>query len=78
MEKKPFIIDLRDLRTTDKEGAFKCPQCGVIISPKDETEEIYEVVMSKVKNSELSEIVLKCNKCKSIIRVIGFEALSGT
>lgn len=61
-----------DLTKIDGDGAFPCPKCGVIISPDDETEEVYTIAETKVKDDELVELVLKCNKCGSKIRLIGF------
>lgn len=61
-----------DLTKIDGDGAFLCPKCGTMISPDDETEETYKIVETKVKNDELAELVLMCNKCGSKIRLTGF------
>lgn len=61
-----------DLTKIDGDGAFPCPKCGVIISPDDETEENYTIVKTKVRNDELAELILTCNKCRSKIRLTGF------
>ncbi|MDI6805163.1 MAG: hypothetical protein QMD20_00695 [Candidatus Bathyarchaeia archaeon] len=61
-----------DLTKIDGDGAFPCPKCGIIISPDDETEEVYQILETKVKGDELTELVLMCNKCKSTIRLVGF------
>ena len=61
-----------DLTKIDGDGAFQCPKCGVIISPDDETEEIYAIVETKVKDDELVELILMCNNCGSKIRLTGF------
>jgi predicted RNA-binding Zn-ribbon protein involved in translation (DUF1610 family) len=61
-----------DLTKIDGDGAFPCPKCGVIISPDDETEEIYQIVETKVKGDDLAELILHCNKCGSTIRLVGF------
>jgi len=61
-----------DLTKIDGDGAFPCPKCGVIISPDDETEEVYQIVETKVKGDKLAELVLQCNKCGSTIRLVGF------
>lgn len=66
---KAYTIDLTKI---DGDGAFPCPKCGVIISPDDETEEVYQILETKVKGDELAELVLLCNKCKSKIRLVGF------
>ncbi len=76
MMKKPTVKKGRtytiDLTKINGDGAFPCPKCGVIISPDDETEEVYTVLETKVKNDELAELVLLCNKCRSKIRLTGF------
>jgi predicted RNA-binding Zn-ribbon protein involved in translation (DUF1610 family) len=69
--KKSFVYTV-DLTTIDGDGAFPCPKCGVIISPDDETEEIYKILDTKVKNDELTELLLLCNKCRSKIKLVGF------
>jgi len=61
-----------DLVKIDGDGAFPCPKCGVTISPDDETEETYRIVDTKVKDDELTELVLQCNQCGSTIRLTGF------
>ncbi|MEM1563191.1 MAG: hypothetical protein QW161_00765 [Candidatus Bathyarchaeia archaeon] len=61
-----------DLTKIDGDGAFPCPKCGVIISPDDETEEVYQIVETKVKGDDLAELILRCNKCGSTIRLVGF------
>jgi predicted RNA-binding Zn-ribbon protein involved in translation (DUF1610 family) len=61
-----------DLTKIDGDGAFPCPKCGAIISPDDETEETYQIVETKVKDAELAELMLTCNKCKSAIKLVGF------
>lgn len=61
-----------DLTKIDGDGAFPCPKCGTLISPDDESEEVYQIVETKVKNDELAELVLTCNKCGSTIRLTGF------
>lgn len=64
-----YIIDLTKI---DGDGAFPCPKCGTLISPDDESEETYHILETKVKNDELNELVLTCNKCKSMIKLTGF------
>lgn len=61
-----------DLTKIDGDGAFPCPRCGTLISPDDETEENYQILRTKVKDDELVELVLACNKCKTAIRLTGF------
>jgi predicted nucleic-acid-binding Zn-ribbon protein len=69
-ENKPdFTIDLQRI---DGDGDFPCPKCGVIISPQDESEEIYGKLKAIMKGAELEALLLKCNKCGSTIKLVGF------
>ena len=61
-----------DLTKIDGDGAFPCPKCGTMISPEDETEELYQIVETKVNNDELAELTLMCNRCRSKIKLVGF------
>jgi predicted RNA-binding Zn-ribbon protein involved in translation (DUF1610 family) len=69
---KKDVIHTVDLTQIDGDGAFPCPKCGTMISPDDETDETYQIVETKIKNDELTELVLTCNKCGSAIRLVGF------
>ena len=62
-----------NLVAIEGEGAFPCPKCGTTISPDDETEMNYKIVDTKIVNDELAELVVACGKCKSIIRITGFQ-----
>lgn len=70
VEKK--VMYTVDLTKIDGDGAFPCPKCGVTISPDDETEEVYTIVETKVRDDELVELILVCNNCGSKIRLTGF------
>ena len=61
-----------DLTRTRGDGDFSCPNCGVTISPEDETENVYCILDVKVKGQALEELVIQCNKCASRIRLVGF------
>ena len=67
--KKVYEVDLTKI---GGEGDFPCPRCGVIISPSDETEDVYRVIETKIKGQALEELGIQCNKCGSRIRLIGF------
>lgn len=69
---KRSVMYTVDLTKIDGDGAFPCPNCGTLISPEDETEEVYTIAETKVKDDELAELVLTCNKCRSKIRLTGF------
>ncbi|MHC3129131.1 MAG: hypothetical protein IBV52_03545 [Candidatus Bathyarchaeota archaeon] len=48
---------------------------GVIISPEDESEDVYTILEEKVRCQALEELVIQCNKCLSRIRLTGFPIL---
>lgn len=62
-----------DLTKIDGDGAFPCPNCGVVISPEDETEQVYRIIDTKVRNDELFELTIMCNSCKTEMRLTGFQ-----
>ena len=69
---KKDVMYTVDLTKIDGDGAFPCPKCGVIISPDDESEEVYTILETKVKGDKLAELILMCKKCGSKIRLVGF------
>jgi len=69
--KQPQIYEV-DLTQIQGEGDFPCPNCGVVISPEDETEDVYCILETKVKGDTLEELVIQCNNCGSRIRLVGF------
>ncbi len=71
----PLVYQV-DLTEIQGEGDFACPGCGVIISPEDETEDVYRIVSTKVHDDDLEELVIQCNRCKSKIRLVGFNTLN--
>lgn len=62
-----------DLTAIEGDGAFPCPKCGTVISPEDETEEVYKIVDTKLVNDELVELVVMCGNCGSTIKLAGFQ-----
>jgi hypothetical protein len=72
MSKKSVAYTL-DLTTIDGDGSFPCPKCGTVISPEDETEEVYKIVDTKIINDELVELVIICGECRSNIKLTGFQ-----
>ncbi len=64
-----FTVDLSKI---EGDGDFPCPQCGVTISPDDQTDDNYTIVDTKVNGEDLQELTIQCNKCGSKIRLIGF------
>jgi hypothetical protein len=73
MEKrKALVIDLSKLKGS---GEFKCPKCGTVISPDDQSEEVYTILEPIVKEDHLEKIILQCNTCESKISLVGFHTL---
>ncbi len=64
-----YIVDLTKI---DGDGAFPCPKCGTVISPDDETDSNYQIVNTKVKNDELTELIVLCKRCQTTIKLTGF------
>ena len=62
-----------DLASVEGDGSFKCPKCGMAISPDDENDENYEILDTKVVNDELAELVISCGKCGSVLNLTGFQ-----
>jgi len=61
-----------DLTKIEGDGDFPCPSCGVIISPDDESKDIYVILETRLKHEALQELVIQCNKCRSKIHLTGF------
>jgi hypothetical protein len=74
--KKPGLYTI-NLSEIDGEGTFACPKCGTMISPDDESEEVYKIVDTKVINDELVELVISCNTCKTRVKLTGFDQSMG-
>jgi len=72
---KQMLVSELDLTKIDGNGDFPCPNCGVTISPEDESEDVYMILEEKVRNDALEELVIQCNKCGSQIRLTGFPIL---
>jgi hypothetical protein len=72
---KKSSITVLDLTQIDGDGDFPCPSCGVMISPEDESENVYTILEEKVNGEALEELLIKCNTCSCKIRLVGFPAL---
>jgi predicted RNA-binding Zn-ribbon protein involved in translation (DUF1610 family) len=62
-----------DLIAIEGDGSFPCPKCGLTISPEDDTEENYKAIDTTVVNNELAELVIECGKCRTAIKLTGFQ-----
>lgn len=72
---KQELVTEMDLTKIDGNGDFPCPNCGVTISPEDESEDVYTILEEKVRNDALEEMLIKCNRCGKQIRLTGFSLL---
>jgi hypothetical protein len=63
-----------DLTKTDRNGAFPCPKCGAVISPADESKNVYSILETKLKGKTLEKLIIQC-KCGSEIHLGGFLKL---
>ena len=68
----PLVYKL-NLAELQGEGEFSCPGCGILISPEDETEDVYVILDTKISDNNLEELKIQCNRCKSKIRLVGFN-----
>ncbi len=62
-----------NLAALEGDGSFLCPNCGLSISPDDETEDNYQIMDTKLVNDELAELVIACGKCGCTIKLTGFQ-----
>lgn len=75
MNVKQLLVHNIDLVKLEGEGDFLCPYCGTLISPDDETEEVYSVLETKVRNDVLENLLILCNNCSNKILLTGFSVL---
>ena len=67
-----------DLTKIEGEGDFPCPKCGLLISPDNDAEDMYQIIKSNVDDDDhLESVVIQCNKCNSTITLEGFDTLFG-
>jgi hypothetical protein len=64
-----------DLTKINGEGDFTCPSCGASISPEDQSDEVYNILETKVKNNCLEEILILCKRCGCKTRLVGFLSI---
>lgn len=70
---EPYTIDLTKIKGS---GEFKCPRCGIRISPEEKTKDIYRILDTVMKKNRLEKIILQCNRCGSQIHLVGFHVLT--
>ena len=69
---KQVLVYTIDLAKLEGEGDFLCPKCGTLISPDDETEDVYSILETKVLNDVLENLLIQCNNCSNKILLTGF------
>jgi len=62
-----------DLAVIEGNGDFPCPKCGAELPPEDETEATYSIKEINTRQDRLEELVIQCNRCKSLIHLAGFN-----
>jgi len=72
---KQLLVYNVDLSKIEGNGKFSCPCCETIISPDDETDEIYSVLEAKVRNDKLENLLIQCNNCSYKTLLTGFSIL---
>lgn len=65
-----------DLSLTRQNGDFLCPECGLLLSPDDETEDNYCILATTVNCNKLESLVVQCRRCMSEIRLDGFSNIT--
>ena len=70
---KLYTIDLTKIKG---KGDFKCPKCGVRISPDDESDSSYTILETVMEGDVLEKVTLECNRCHSHIHLTGFNLLN--
>ena len=74
-KKTKSSITVLDLTKIEGDGDFSCPSCGIVISPEDESDDVYTILEEKVNGEVLEELLIQCNTCSCQIRLVGFPAL---
>jgi hypothetical protein len=64
-----------DVSQTHRDGSFKCPNCGVKITPDDTSEATYAIYDTSLKDNNLDEVVIYCKRCLSFIHLRGFREI---
>jgi hypothetical protein len=72
MEKRDCAYTI-NINTLDEDASFQCPKCKMSISPDDNNQENYSIEDTKLVNGELSELKISCGKCRSVIKLVGFQ-----
>lgn len=72
---KQIQVRTIDLTKIEGNGEFSCPNFRVTISLKDETESVYSILETKVRNVSLEELVIVSAECGSNVRLVGFLSI---
>ena len=68
-----FKVDLAEIEWN---LSFPCPGCGEAILPEDKSGRCYSLLEIRVEETVIKEAVIRCSRCRSRIRLGGFEMLS--
>lgn len=64
-----------DLTSMEGLGDFPCPKCRANLSPEDREEVTYSIKEIRTRKDRLEELAIKCNRCGSLIHLLGFAML---
>jgi len=70
---KQVLVYTINLTKLEGEGDFSCPKCGTHISPDDETEDVYSILETKVRNDVLENLTIQCKNCSNKILLTGLS-----
>jgi hypothetical protein len=73
---KQQLLYTLDLSRIQGNKEIQCPKCQAILSADDETENVYCILETKVRDNHLEELVIQCQRYRSKIRLIGFSILN--
>lgn len=72
MPEPDFEVDVKD---TDENGAFSCPECKTVIHPDDDTERTYAILDREDDGEQLVSLLFECKHCNKKTRLTGFPQL---
>ena len=73
--KKQFLVHKTSLKEQEEKGDFLYLSCQAKISPDDEAEEVYSILEEKVRNDNVENLLIQCNRCSNKILLTGFSIL---
>jgi hypothetical protein len=67
-----FEVDVKD---TDENGAFSCPECKSVIHPDDDSEKTYTIADREDDGEHLVSLTFKCSTCQKTTKLKGFPKI---